>query len=74
MLALAVLWIAVAMDWNWVWGVLFILWTIPALRTGRTHLLEEVDRARNPILYWLIVSTWMLLSAYLIASDLMGVF
>lgn len=73
-LALAVVWVAVVMDWNWVWGALFILWTIPALVTGRTHLLEEVSRARNPVLYWLIVSTWILLSLYLIASDVMGWF
>lgn len=73
-LALIVIWVGVAMDWNWIWGVLFISWTIPALVTRRTHLFEEVERAHNPVLYWLIVSTWILLSIYMIASDILGAF
>ncbi len=74
LLALVVVWVAFFMDWDWVWGVLFILWTIPALITGRTHLLEEVSRDRHPVLFGLIISTWILLSVYLIVSDLMGRF
>ncbi len=56
------------------WGVLFIMWTIPALYSGRTHLVEEIDRRDHPALYWLIVVTWLALSLYLIAADLMRLF
>ncbi len=72
-LGLAVIWVAVVMEFNWVWGVLFIMWTIPALRTGQTYFVEPLRRADNALLYWLVVGTWIVLSLYLILFDL-GVF
>jgi len=73
-LALLVIYIAVFMDWDWVWGALFVMWTIPALYSGRTYLVEEVHRDEEPILFWVIVATWFLLSFYLIVSDLLSFF
>ena len=33
-LVLVIIYIATAMGWNWVWGVLFLSWTIPSLYSG----------------------------------------
>ncbi|MGI9372821.1 MAG: hypothetical protein ACR2OJ_10020 [Hyphomicrobiales bacterium] len=70
LLALALIYIAVLFEWNWVWGALFIFWTIPALYSGRTHLVEEVERKSNPVLFSLIIGTWLILSLYLILADI----
>lgn len=70
-LALAIVYLAVIMGWSWVWGLLFIMWTIPALYSGQTHLVEEINRDENPVLFWLIVGTWMGLSVYMIIGDLL---
>lgn len=69
-LALAVIWIAVVLELNWVWGVLFIMWAIPALRSGRTYFVELIERRTNPVLFWLLVGTWIVLSLFLILYDL----
>ena len=55
LLALILVYVAVLWEWDGIWGVVFILWTIPALYSGRTHLVEEVDRSESPVLFWLIV-------------------
>ena len=70
-LALALIFVAVLMQWSWVWGVLFMMWTIPAIISGRTHLVEEIERDEHPYLFWLIVGTWVVLSTYLIVIDLL---
>ena len=69
-IALAVIYVAVLMGWQWVWGVLFIMWTIPALTVGEVHLVGPVSKKDSPVLFWFIVLTWIGLSAYLIIADL----
>ncbi len=69
LVALAIIYLAVVMGWMWVWGILFIMWTVPALYSGRTVLVEPVDRDENPVLFWFIIGTWIVLSLYLIVAD-----
>ncbi len=68
-LALAVVYLAVVMGWSWVWGLLFIMWTIPALYSGQTHLVEEINRDEDPVFYWLIIATWIVLRIFMILFD-----
>ncbi len=63
-LGLVVVALAVLFEWDWMWGVLFLLWVIPDLRSGHVHFMEPVDRRRNPVVYWLIVLAWVTLSLY----------
>ncbi|PSW13404.1 hypothetical protein C9J01_11245 [Photobacterium rosenbergii] len=63
-LGLVVIALAVVTEMNWVWGVLFLLWVIPDIKSGSTHFLEHVERNSNPVVYWLIVTTWVVLSGY----------
>ena len=72
-IALAIVYIAVVMGWSWVWGLLFIMWTIPVLYSGHTHLVEEINRDDNPLLFWLIIGTWLSLSVYMIGGDLLPI-
>ena len=69
-MALLLIWIGSLMAWNWIWGLLFLFWTIPSLCTGRIHLISEVDRKHHPVLFFAILVTWILLSLYLIAVDI----
>ena len=73
-LALAIVYAAVVFGWSWVWGLLFIMWTIPALYSGQTHLVEEINTGENPLLFWLIVGTWIGLSIFMIIVDLLPLF
>ncbi len=67
---LAVVYIAVFMDWNWVWGILFLMWVIPWIVLRETHLIVRVRRAESPVLYWLIIGSWIGLSFLMIVWDI----
>ena len=62
--------LAVLLEANWFWGLLFLLWVIPDIKNGSTHFFEYVERHQNPITYWLIMATWVLLSLYLLLDIL----
>ncbi len=68
LIGLVFIYVAVFMNWNWVWGILFLIWVLPDLLTGLTHFMEPVERSKNPFMYWAIMGTWILLSVYLIAT------
>lgn len=74
LLALIVIYIAVLMGWQWVWGILFLMWTLPALYSGQIHLVSPVSKKDQPLLFWLIIATWIGLSLYLVVVDLLPLF
>ncbi len=65
-LGLAMVAVAVVTEANWIWGILFLIWVVPDLWRGSTHFLEYVERHRNPVVYWLIMATWLSLTIYLL--------
>ena len=69
---LVCIWFAVLFDFDAFWGVLFLIWTWPAIKYGRAEFIESVDRKTMPILYWALVGTWLLLSIWLILAGLFG--
>lgn len=50
------------MNWQWAWGILFLIWVIPDLHNRVTYFIEPVQRDESPVLYWTIVITWIVLS------------
>lgn len=46
----------------WLFGFLFLVWVILDLKNRQTYLLEIIKRDENPILYWIIVITWLCFS------------
>ena len=73
LLTLIVIYIAVGFDLQWLWGVLFLIWLIPGLLTGYTHLVEPISRDENPVWYWLITGTWLWMAAYLLLESLFNI-
>ena len=67
-IALIVIYVAVIFDLQWMWGVLFLLWLIPDIRSGQTYLVQPVNRLTNPILYWVIVLSWLWMAIYLLST------
>jgi len=64
--------LAVLTETNWIWGLLFLIWVVPDIQRGSTHFLEHVERRSNPVVYWLIITTWLILSVYLLAEVVQG--
>ena len=67
-IGLLLIYIAVFLNWQWLWGALFLFWIAPDFFTGVTYFIERVERQENPILYWAILLTWLVLSVYLLAT------
>lgn len=67
-LGLILVYLAVFFNWQWFWGILFLLWVIPDLITGTTYFMEPISKKENPLLYWLIMGSWILMTVYLIAT------
>ena len=54
--------------YQWFWGVLFLYWVIPEIFTGSAYFMEPIHRLENPILYWLIIITWLALGSYILVE------
>jgi hypothetical protein len=63
-IALILMYIAMFMNWEWAWGVLFLFWVIPDIFSGITYFIEPIDKKQNPILYWIIIASWILMAIY----------
>ena len=61
---------AVILNFQWMWGLLFLFWAAPSFATGVTFLVEPIYRDENPRLFWAIVMLWLGLSLALIGMDL----
>jgi hypothetical protein len=70
LLAVLVLAVAVYQNWWWPWGALFLYWTILAYLTGEVNLISAITRRDTPVLYWFVLTAWLVLSLYYIAYDI----
>ena len=57
--ALVLILIIFVFNLSWVWALVALLWIVPDLMSGTTFLMEPIERARNPILYWIILLVWL---------------
>ena len=60
--ALILMYVAIFMNWEWAWGVLFLYWVIPDLFSGVTYFVEPIYKKENPNLYWIIIFSWILMA------------
>ncbi|WP_299104255.1 hypothetical protein [uncultured Tenacibaculum sp.] len=67
-IALILMYIAIFMNWEWAWGILFLFWIIPDLFSGVTYFIEPIFRKKNTILYWVIVISWLLMALYSLST------
>ena len=59
---LIIVYVATILNWQWIWGVFSLYWIIPDFFTGVTYFTEPISRKHNPVLYWLILVTWIAFS------------
>lgn len=65
--ALAALWLLTFTGQYWVYPLLFLAWAAYDLATGESSFIQRVTRRAQPVTYWLVVSTWVLLAVLWIA-------
>ena len=63
-IALILVYIALILNWQWIWGILFLFWVIPDIFSGVTYFIEPIERSSHPVLYWIIIVSWILMSLY----------
>lgn len=68
--AMAILLLATIMEWYWVWGVLFLYWTIAAFVMGQAFVVQTIRRDEHSVLFWFVSITWLVLAILFILSDL----
>jgi len=57
------------LGYQFLWGLLFLYWTIPNFYSGHAFLLSDVTRDDDPILFWAVQIAWIVLGAMLVALD-----
>ena len=62
--------IATYLNWSWPWGLLFIFWAVPSVRTGEAFLLGPVIREDQPVIFWVVTVLWFVLGLMTILADL----
>lgn len=67
-LSLVLVYASIFTGWYWLWGVLLLFWVYGDLVSGQCWLSEILDRRNDPILYYLVVMTWVFLGLYLVAE------
>lgn len=63
-LSLFLIYLSVWTQWYWLWGVLILLWALNDMIVGQTWLSETIARRQNPVLYYLILATWLVFGFY----------
>lgn len=68
--AFPVLVVATLWGHSWLWGLVFLWWLVPTVMSGQAHLLTEISRDEDPILFWAVAALWALLGLMMIAAAL----
>lgn len=63
--SLVLIYLSVLTGWYWLWGVLLLYWVANDLLFEQTWLSEVITRRSNPLLYHLILFTWLVFGFYL---------
>jgi len=69
-LGLVIIYLAMWFNWMWLWGVLFFYWVIPDIFSGVTFFMESIDKKSDPILYWVIMVSWILMGGFCFALSI----
>ncbi|MCL7752148.1 hypothetical protein [Polaribacter sp. Z022] len=63
-IALILMYIALLLNWEWIWGFFLLIWVIPDLKSGTTFFIEPISKNKNPFVFWLIIISWGLMAIY----------
>ena len=64
-----VLMVSTALGYQFLWGLLFLYWTIPNFNTGHAFLVSDITREEDPLLFWAIQFAWVVLGLLLVLVD-----
>ncbi|MCT4612093.1 MAG: B12-binding domain-containing radical SAM protein [Clostridia bacterium] len=70
-MALVMIFSGIIFNINFIFGILYVLWAILDIKTGNAYVIENIEKRENPILFWLIVITWLTSGLYVLLSDLL---
>lgn len=62
---LALLLIPVTFYFNWTefyFSILFLIWSVQAVKNQEVHLIETIYKSESPILFWHVTVLWFVLS------------
>lgn len=65
----ASLMISMLLGYQFLWGVLFLYWSVSGISSGQVFLLTDVYRATEPVLFWCIQITWFVLGMFMLLDD-----
>ena len=68
-IALPILLAAAVLGYYWVWGLLFLWWSIPTILNGQAFLVFEINRDDDPVLFWAIACLWALSGLMMLAAS-----
>ncbi|MGI9278324.1 MAG: hypothetical protein ACR2PX_01685 [Endozoicomonas sp.] len=68
-ICLVVVYVALLLEWCWLWGLMLLLWGLLDLVRQSTWLIIPVARKEFPVVYFAIVITWILLGGYWLYLD-----
>lgn len=63
-IGLALMYVAIMLNITWVWGLFYLFWVVPDIVTRRTYFMEEIDRDEHPVLYFVVVISFLFLAIY----------
>lgn len=43
-------------------AILFLIWSILGLKNKRTFLLDDISQRESPILFWMVITLWLILA------------
>ncbi|WP_406644636.1 hypothetical protein QEZ52_12230 [Aliisedimentitalea scapharcae] len=69
-IAFPILGVSAVLGIYWIWGLLFLWWLVPAVLGGQTHFVFQVNRSKDPLLFWAVVILWALAGVMMIAASL----
>ena len=61
--------IATILGLYWIWGLLFIFWSLQSLKTGSAYLLLTIKKAEDPILFYAVCAMWMFFGVWEFVLD-----
>lgn len=69
-LALILIFLALILKWNWVWIALLLFGLIQVFNTNEIYFIEVVKKNETPILYYIMLVFWSILTFFSIYNYL----
>lgn len=67
---LALMGVGLVTGWSWLWAVFFGGWLLAGLVDGQTYVFEPVSRQAAPLLYWLLMGSYLVFLALSLIGDI----